>query len=101
MDTVYKTACKFREALQNNENINTPEFQNLKDTYPKLYSMLQNPKMDIQMFEKLFQIIQSDSSENGASKFSTFGAEKYLYPQFGRPSASDMENAKQKLAKRI
>ena len=51
--------------------------------------------------KKCLKIIQTDSSENGASKFSSFGAEKYLYPQFGKPTDSDLENAKQKLSKHI
>ena len=94
---IYKTACNIKNCVENNESLDNDVFNEFSNKYPKLYAMLQNKNMDNEMFEKLFDVMKKDSSENGALKFSEFGAEKYLYPQFGRPTEESMNNAKAKL----
>jgi len=101
MEDIYKTACKIRSAVENNKPINTEEFKQFESSYPKLFSMLKNPNMDRQMFDKLFQTLKTNPSESGASTFSEFGAEKYLYPQFGKPSKQDLSFAKQKVREKL
>jgi len=102
MDKIYNIACKIKQSIINKENLETNnEYLQFQTKYPKLYMMLQDPNMDNEMFEKLFNVIMVDSTENGASTFSEFGAEKYLYPSLGKPTVQDREIAKQKINKHI
>lgn len=53
------------------------------------------------MFNMLLKLLSTKSADdqNAACEFSKFGAERYLYPQFGKPSESDLEIAKSKIDK--
>jgi hypothetical protein len=101
MENAYTIACSIRESYIKNESLDMPAYRKFQERYPKLYAMLQNPNMDAEMFEKLFMIFGQDSSQSGASRFSEFGAEKYLYPQFGRPTGDQLKEAQKKIEKRI
>ena len=66
--------------------------------------MLTRDNMDNTMLEKLFQLLKEKEKNNlsefkAASKFSQFGAEKYLYNQFERPTDNDIKKAEKKLNK--
>ena len=100
--TLKNTAEKIRRCFCNNENMNTEGIIAFEKMYPKFYRMLTNPNMDVEMYNKLFQML--DTIENNttdeftaSTEFSTFGAEKYLYNTFGTPSQTVVENAKKKL----
>jgi hypothetical protein len=95
MDSIYENACLIRNAVLNDEPLT--EYKDFSEKYPKLFAMLQNKSMDREMFEKLFQILLVNQTESGATQFSQFGAEKYLYPQFGKPSESDLKIANRKI----
>ena len=88
-----------KKVLENTLNKN--DFPKFQARYPKFYCMLQNKYMNEEMFEKLITIlsVKSADDQNAASEFSQYGAERYLYPQFGKPSKSDIDNAKLKVDK--
>ena len=57
MENVYKVARDIRISFMNNESLDTPVYNEFKTRYPKLFTMMQNPNMDTDMFENLFKII--------------------------------------------
>jgi len=98
--SVIETAKQIRLNVLNS-CLNPNEFNEFKDEYPKFYEMLKTKNMNEDMFNKLIEIISnnSTSNQNAASEFSKFGAEKYVYPTFGKPSEKDINNAKKKINK--
>ena len=100
MDYVHKTATEIRTKIINKENIEG-QYTDFEEKYPKLYLMLQKKDIDEEMFNKLFELLCINTSESNASKFSEFGAEKYLYPKFGRPSKNDKDIASKKIEKML
>ena len=95
-----ETAKKIRSSVINN-SFNPEEYNDFKNSFPKFYEMLQKKNMDEDMFNMLLKLLSTKSADdqNAACEFSKFGAERYLYPQFGKPSESDLEIAKSKIDK--
>ena len=95
-----ETAKIIRKKVMNN-SLDHEEYDDFNNRFPKFYEMLQKKDMDEGMFNMLLKLLSSKSADdqNAACEFSKFGAEKYLYPQFGKPSKSDLEIAKSKIDK--
>ena len=98
--SVLETAKQIRKNILNN-SFNPNEFKEFQIGHPKFYEMLQKKDMNEEMFQKLIEILsfQSVDNQDAASQFSQFGAEKFLYPKFGKPSEADIQNAKSKIEK--
>ena len=95
---IKQTAIQIRSSVMNNKSLDIADFKDFKTQYPKLFSMLLNPNMDIDMLEHLFvnleQLQQGKlDSISAASAFSKHGAEKYVYPTVGTPSSSQLHSA--------
>ena len=101
MNDVIETALEIRNKVKTNCDLNDSDYSSFKESYPKFYTMLQNKNMNEDMFNKLIEMMYASKTlnETDAAEFSTFGAEKYLYPQFGKPTEQDMNNAKNKINK--
>ena len=101
MNSIIEKAILIRNNVKTN-SFNPSEFTSFKEDFPKFYSMLLNPNMDEEMFGKLVHMLESKSitTQDDAIEFSQFGAEKYVYPQFGKPSENDVKIAKEKISKR-
>ena len=99
-NSVLETAKNIRTDVINN-NIDSTKYKDFQEEYPKFYNMLQKKDMDKDMFEMLLNLLEKNSSndQNAAAQFSQYGAEKYLYPKFGKPSSSDLKNAQLKIDK--
>ena len=84
-----------------NNSFDKSKYINFKSKYPKFYEMLQKKDMDEEMFDKLLYLLSTKTANNqaAASEFSQYGAEKYLYPQFGKPTSSELESAQSKIDK--
>lgn len=89
------TAKQIRNDILN-DTFDPIVYLEFKKQYPKFYDMLTNKNMDEEMLEKLISGLSTNSinDKNAASEFSSFGAEKYVYPKFGKPSSKDLEKAK-------
>ena len=98
--SILETAKQIRYDFVNNK-FNKHKYIDFNNKYPKFYMMLQKKDMDEEMFNKLLELLstQSTDDQNAASEFSQYGAEKYLYPQFGKPSLSDLKTAQSKIDK--
>ena len=99
MNDICKTAIEIKNKVENDKNVD--DYVDFKKLYPKFYAMLLNKDMDEMVFNKLIEIMSSTNTlnETHAADFSTFGAEKYLYPKFGKPTEKQIENAKNKINK--
>lgn len=97
------TARRLRKDYLNND-LNTDDYVEFRNKYPKFYDMLTRDNMNNAMLEKLFELLREKEKQNlsefkAASEFSQFGAEKYLYNQFQKPSQNDIKKAEKKLSK--
>ena len=101
MNSTLETAQNIRRNVLNG-NFVPSEFKEFQDKYPKFYEMLQRRDMNVDMFHKIIQILSVNLVDelDAASQFSQYGAEKYVYPKFGKPSETNIEKAKKKLEKR-
>ena len=102
MDKTLNIAKNIRQNVLHKKELDTLEFQEFKSKYPKFYEMLLKPDMDNEMFNKLIHLLSanlSSTDQSAAIAFSTFGAEKYLYPQFGRPNEDEIKTATNKIKK--
>ena len=99
-ESILETAKRLRMNVIDN-TFDPNQYIEFKTAFPKFYEMLQKKDMDEEMFHKLLIILSTKSADdqNAASEFSQYGAEKYLYPQFGKPSNSDLNNAQSKIDK--
>ena len=100
MDSIFTLAKQLRDDVINGKQIGE-DYDEFKSKYPKFYDMLTKKDMDEEMFKKLMNLLKNNvsSDQRAAAEFSKFGAEKYLYPQFGKPSENDMETAQNKIDK--
>ena len=98
--SILETAKEIRMNFINN-SLNHDKYIDFNKMFPKFYIMLQKKDMDKEMFNKLLILLstQSADDQNAASEFSQYGAEKYLYPKFGKPSQSDLKSAQSKIDK--
>ena len=99
MNDISKTALEIRNKVKDDKNVDS--YEDFKKLYPKFFSMLLNKNMDETIFNKLVEIMSSTNqlNEKHAAEFSTFGAERYLYPKFGKPTDKEIEIAKTKINK--
>ena len=102
MNSNIETAKEIRQNVLNG-TLNSDNYVDFKKQYPKFYEMLRRKDMDNEMFKKMIEILSTQvvTDQKAAIKFSEFGAEKYLYPQFGKPSQSDREKANKTVNKHI
>ena len=100
-NSIIETAKEIRVNVINH-TLDHSKYIEFNNSFPKFYIILQRKDMDESMFNKLLTLISTHSVEdqNAASEFSQFGAEKYLYPQFGKPSTSNLNAAKRSIKKR-
>ena len=98
--SVLETAKEIRKNVLNN-SLEKKQYEDFEKRFPKFYEMLLKQDMDEEMFNMLLKLLSKKSADdqNAASEFSQFGAEKYVYPQFGKPSTSDLQLAKSKIDK--
>ena len=99
-------ARDIRSKFLKNDSLNTNEFNEFKEKYPKFFKMLTTSDMDESMFEKLFEMFNKVSNSNtdsfsAAGEFSQYGATKYMYDTFGKPSQDDIDKASIKLKKQF
>ena len=98
--SIIETAKEIRFHSKN-DTLNDSQYEEFKNKYPKFYIMLQHKHMDEEMYNKLLSTLSKNSAndQKAASEFSQYGAEKYLYPKFGRPTQSDLKTAQSKIDK--
>lgn len=99
-DETLKIAKEIRDDILN-KTFEETKYASFKEKYPKFFSMLQKPNMDESMFNKMVELlsISNRNEQESSSEFSQFGAEKYLYPKFGKPSNYELDIAKEKISK--
>ena len=99
-ESVLEIAKDIRLNVINNSLDNT-KYKDFKNKFPKFYEMLKKKDMDEDMFKMLLKLLSTTSADDqiAASEFSQYGAEKYLYPQFGKPTDSDLKTAQSKIHK--
>ena len=95
---VLQLAKEIRVNVINNK-LDETKYTDFKNKFPKFYEMLKKKNMDEEMFNKLIHLLSTKTEDNqaAASSFSQYGAEKYLYPQFGKPTDSDLKFAQNKI----
>ena len=99
METTLNIAKKLRKSYLEKETLDTEEYNEFKKKYPKFYEMMITKDMDKEMFNKMMSLLSTNvaSDPKVAFEFSQFGAEKYVYPQFGKPTEEDLNTAKDKI----
>ena len=98
---IIQISLEIRKKVKDREHIDDNIYLEFEKNYPKFYTMLKNTNMNEDMFNKLIQMMTGTNTlnEKDAAEFSTFGAEKYLYPQFGKPTEEDIHKATKKISK--
>ena len=99
-------ASNIRNAYLNQQSLNTEEFDTFKEKYPTFFKMLLSQDMDVDMYTKLLDMLDKmnnneTDSFSAAGEFSQFGATKYMYNTFGKPSENDIKKASDKLKKQF
>ena len=104
MNNLRIIADNIRRSFLNGLPLDTDEFKHFQLMYPKFFNMLTSSNMDKSMYHHLF--ITLDQLNSGqlnnmaaASTFSSHGADKYVYPTFGKPSSSQLDQATNSIKK--